>query len=81
MAITFKELLQSFKNKMGSNNSNKIVSKEEEFVEARNSASPYIENNENIVSSTSKTFSLKSTHIVEEPIVEEPIVEEPIVED
>ena len=67
MAITFKELLQSFKNKMELNNSNKIISKEE-LVEATESTSPYIENNENMVSSTSKTFSLKSTRIAEEPI-------------
>ena len=67
MATTFKELLLSLKNKTKLNNSNKIVSKEE-FVEATDSASPYIENNENIVSSTSKTFSLKSTRIAEEPI-------------
>lgn len=67
MATTFKELLLSLKNKKKLNNSNKIVSKEE-FVEATDSATPYIENNENIVSSTSKTFSLKSTRIVEEPI-------------
>ena len=67
MAITFKELLQSFKNKMELNNSNKIVSKEE-LVEATDSTSPYIENNENMVSSTPKTFSLKSTRIAEEPI-------------
>lgn len=80
MAITFKELLLSLKNKTKLNNSNKIVSKEE-FVEATDSASPYVENNENIVSSTPQTFSLKSTRIVEKPIVEEPIVEEPIAEE